>query len=587
MPPPSSTSSSSWRRPFAGALAELRARLPLYADDWLVGLRDKRALSATVYIFAANALPAITFAMLLAERTGGLLGVVEAIFAMALGGLAYALFAGQPLVIVGVTGPVAILCATVVEMAWRLGLPPLGWLSWTCVWSSVMHLVLSAVGAPRLFPRFATAFAEDCFGTLIGVIYCYEGASSLVRPFVDAAHATPGSPSSLESALLALLLGLGTALVAGKLSGARGWPVLPRGLRGLIADYGPTAVILAVAALPQLPLLRDVTLARLQVPASFAPSSAAREGWWTGPEMAATPGWGIAAALVPALVLTALLYFDATVTSLLSQRPEYGLKKPPCYDLDFALLGLVVLACGLLGLPPPYALIPQAPLHVRSLAKIREEGDGPLKREVWVRVCETRVSALGQSLLLLVLLTKPLLGALSAVPKGVLAGQFLFLGLSGLAGNALVKRLTFSLMDAAGRAAVRGEAWAALPLRVVAAFTGVQLAVVAAIVALTLSPGALAFPLAILALIPVRLMALPRLFTAEQLAVLDPRRAESGGGGGGGGGEAEEDGTASKGAAGDVGTTPRPAEPGEEEAGIASAAEVELLGRERRGGGVG
>ena len=52
---------------------------------------------------------------------------------------------------------------------------------------------------------------------------------------------------------------------------------------------------------------------------------------------------------------------------MLTQRPEYGLKKPPSYNYDFVILGISLLMTGLLGLPPNYGLIPQAPLHARAL----------------------------------------------------------------------------------------------------------------------------------------------------------------------------------------------------------------------------
>ena len=87
----------------AGIYGDLRGRLPYYFDDWRQGLSFK-CLSATLYIFFTNVLPAMSFASLLSARTGGTLGVAEVLLSMGLGGLLFAFFAGQPLVIVGVTG---------------------------------------------------------------------------------------------------------------------------------------------------------------------------------------------------------------------------------------------------------------------------------------------------------------------------------------------------------------------------------------------------------------------------------------------------------------------------------------------------
>ena len=60
------------------------------------------------------------------------------------------------------------------------------------------------------------------------------------------------------------------------------------------------------------------------------------------------------------------------MSSLLSQSERFHLAKPPSYHYDYAVLGLILVLCGLLGVPPGNGLIPQAPLHVRALATIEE-----------------------------------------------------------------------------------------------------------------------------------------------------------------------------------------------------------------------
>ena len=50
------------------------------------------------------------------------------------------------------------------------------------------------------------------------------------------------------------------------------------------------------------------------------------------------PGW-IAAAAVPALLITILFFFDHNVSAQLAQQPEFNLRKPSAYHWDFMLLG--------------------------------------------------------------------------------------------------------------------------------------------------------------------------------------------------------------------------------------------------------
>lgn len=81
----------------------------------------------------------------------------------------------------------------------------------------------------------------------------------------------------------------------------------------------------------------------------------------------------IAAAAVPGFIITALFYFDHNVSSQLAQQKEFDLKKPAAYSYDFFLLGIMTLMCGLLGIPPVNGVLPQAPMHTKSLATLKKQ----------------------------------------------------------------------------------------------------------------------------------------------------------------------------------------------------------------------
>ena len=118
----------------------------------------------------------------------------------------------------------------------------------------------------------------------------------------------------------------------------------------------------------------------------------------------------------------------APLQSLISQGSQFPLRKPAGFHYDFALLGLTTFLAGLLGIPAPNGLIPQAPIHTRSLLvhELVRKDEGPLRngdgegelREVPVAVVEQRVSNLAQGSLCLVLLTRPFLHVLNLVPQG-------------------------------------------------------------------------------------------------------------------------------------------------------------------------
>ena len=84
-----------------------------------------------------------------------------------------------------------------------------------------------------------------------------------------------------------------------------------------------------------------------------------RNSLWLVQSMKDVPPAYIAAALIPALLITVLFYFDHSVSSLLAQQTRFNLRKPPTYSWDLALLGLMTAMCGLLGLPPVNGVLPQ------------------------------------------------------------------------------------------------------------------------------------------------------------------------------------------------------------------------------------
>ena len=399
-----------------------------------------RVASATMYIFFTQAIPAITFASLANEQTNHSIGVTEVLFSMGIGGSLFAITAGQPLVVVGVTGPVCIFIISLYHWSVNLNLNFIGLLFWTCFWSCVFCILSAILNFSELFEHTVTNFSCDSFGFLIGVIYIYEGIFIFVSLFDE---------YDIDAALLSLLLGLGCLYVGNLCCSARTWNNFNKYLRNFIADYGAVIVIIAFTAFQFLPKFSTVSIPKLNIPKIFNPSY---DRPWLNYDAWTTVGpKGIFVSVGMGLVLSILLYFDHNVSSALSQSVKFKLKKPSSYDYDFFILGISVFICGTLGIIPNYGLLPQAPLHVRSLATIRIEQEGGFSVENVKDVIETRWSALLQSALMFVLLAKPLLYLISLIPLGVIAGVFIFLGLEGLKTNSLTGRLLYIFMDEATR----------------------------------------------------------------------------------------------------------------------------------------
>ncbi|KAE8666182.1 hypothetical protein F3Y22_tig00112507pilonHSYRG00213 [Hibiscus syriacus] len=86
-------------------------------------------------------------------------------------------------------------------------------------------------------------------------------------------------------------------------------------------------------------------------------------------DMLKVPVLYIIGAFIPATMIAVLYYFDHSVASQLAQQKEFNLRKPPSFHYDL-LLGFFMILCGLIGIPPANGVIPQSPMHTKSLSPL-------------------------------------------------------------------------------------------------------------------------------------------------------------------------------------------------------------------------
>lgn len=130
------------------------------------------------------------------------------------------------------------------------------------------------------------------------------------------------------------------------------------------------------------------------------------------------------------------------------------------------------------------------------------------------------MSNLAQGLLTLGTMSGPLLVVIHLIPQGVLAGLFFIMGYQALEGNGITAKILFLVRDKSltdkGNPLNKIERRAAIWW-----FVAIELIGFAATFAITQTVAAVGFPCFILALIPVRAMLLPKLFTSLELSILD------------------------------------------------------------------
>jgi hypothetical protein len=503
--PDSSTTDDGLRRTgrFAGGLIDdLKRRLPWYADDFRSGLHTK-VLGSTLFLYFACLANAIAFGALTGYLTDGQIGTTEMMVATAVGGVVFALFSGQPLTILGGTGPIVIFTALLYDTTSDLGIAFLPVYSWVGIWSGILLILLAVTDASALM-RFFTRFTDEIFAALIAVIFIVEAGTDIAAGFSD-----PDTP--YDAALLGLVLAIGTFVVARTLQWFRNSPYLRWWVRDFLADFGPaiSIVLMTIVAI----LMHEVPRNHAEVPESLGTTTG--RPWLV--DMFSVPTWIWIAAIIPAILAVVLLFLDQNITTRLVNAKHHKLKKGSGYHLDLLVVGVIVLVASLFGLPWIVAATVHSLNHVRSLATHRVVETGGQSREEIVSVRENRVSPLlvhlliGASLLFLPLVAQ--------IPMSVLFGLFLFMGFATLAGNEFFERVKLWAMDP--RLYPESHHFIGkVPNKVIHAYTAIQVACLAALWFLKSSALGLLFPILIALLVPIR-RSLPRWFDREYLAALD------------------------------------------------------------------
>ncbi|KAF2006222.1 hypothetical protein P154DRAFT_603655 [Amniculicola lignicola CBS 123094] len=495
---------------FAGMINDVRRRAPFYWSDWKDAW-DYRVVPATVYMYFANILPALAFSLDMFAKTDQSFGVNEVLLASVLGAVVFSIAAAQPLVIVGVTGPITVFNYTVYDIITPRGTNYFAFMCWIGLWSMVMHWGLAITNSCNGL-KYVTRFSCDIFGFYVAFIYLQKGIQVLTRQW------EANDASAYLSIAIALLV-LMVAYICGVIGESS---LFQRHIRKFIEDYGTPLTVIFFTGFVHIGKMRSIDLLTLPISKAFYPTT--DRGWFIH-------FWDISVgdvflAIPFAILLTILFYFDHNVSSLIAQGTEFPLRKPAGFHWDIFLLGLTTGVAGLLGIPFPNGLIPQAPFHTNALCVTRtisdtdDESNKGHTRRVVDHVVEQRVSNLAQGLLTLGTMTGPLLIVIHLIPQAVLAGLFFVMGVQALQGNGITLKMLFlardrhltSRSDPLTRVERRPAIWA---------FVALELVGFGATFAITQTIAAIGFPVFILLYVPLRTWVMPRWFSAEELGVLD------------------------------------------------------------------
>jgi hypothetical protein len=487
-------------RLFGGFIEDVKRKAQFYSSDFKDGLHSKVA-GTTLFLYFAALANAIAFGALTGLYTGNQIGIMEMLVVTAIGGIVFALFSGQPLTILGGTGPIVIFTGLLFQVCQQLNISFLATYAWVGIWSGIFLLICAFTDASALM-RFFTRFTDEIFSALISVIFIVEAVSSMTESF-------NGNGNGLTSAFFSLILALGTFIIARNLKRAINTPYLRKGVRDFLSDFGPAIAIVAMTFVAlQFP---NVDLARPAVPESIQTTSGRS---WTV-DIFSVPAWVIFACIGPAILATILLFLDQNITTRLVNSADYKLRKGSGYHLDLAIVGIIVLVGSFFALPWIVAATVHSLNHVKSLAQMKVVDIGGAKKEVidWVR--ENRISGLlihtmiAGSIFLLIYF--------QYIPMAVLFGLFLYMGFTSLGGNQFFERLRLWITDP--KLYPDTHYTRIVPAKVIHRFTTIQFACFIALWILKSSSIGILFPLLIAALVPIR-MFVSRFFKKEHIEAL-------------------------------------------------------------------
>ncbi|XP_035776469.1 sodium bicarbonate cotransporter 3-like isoform X13 [Anopheles albimanus] len=542
-------------RLFGGLMNDLKRKVPFYPSDFKDGL-SMQCVASWIFLYFACLSPIITFGGLLGTATGNNIAAMESLVSGFVCGIGYGFFSGQPLTILGSTGPVLVFETIVYEFCLQVGWDYLTFRFWIGTWISIILVVLVAVDASALV-CYITRFTEENFACLIAVIFIYKAIENVLHIGQEYPLNTAGGPfdcSCLPPAgqeltpelihqwsqyglstckamngtltgtdcnkteyvsdvfLMSLVLFLGTYIISVILKDFKNALFFPTVVRQFISDF---SVTIAIFSMTLLDFFTHVATPKLDVPNEFKRTIPDR-GWIIMPFHESNPVWSAPLAILPALLGTILIFMDQQITAVIINRKEHKLNKGCGYHLDLFVLSCLIQICTIMGLPWFVAATVLSINHVNSLKK-ESETAAPGEKPQFIGVREQRVThiliflTIGCSVLL-----TPLL---SHIPMPVLYGVFLYMGVSALKGLQFFDRLLIMFMPAKYQPDYMFLRQ--VPIRRVHLFTMIQLACFAVLWLIkSFSITSILFPLMLVVMIGVR-KSLDYLFTKRELKILD------------------------------------------------------------------
>lgn len=510
-------------RIFGGLIRDIRRRYPYYLSD-ITDALSPQVLAAVIFIYFAALSPAVTFGGLLGEKTRNLMGVSELLISTAVQGILFALLGAQPLLVLGFSGPLLVFEEAFFSFCESNNLEYIVGRAWIGFWL-ILLVVLVVAFEGSFLVQYISRYTQEIFSFLISLIFIYETFSKLIKIFQDyplqenyvpvVMKPKPQGPVP-NTALLSLVLMVGTFLLAMMLRKFKNSTYFPGKLRRVIGDFGVPISILIMVLVDT--FIKNTYTQKLSVPDGLKVSNSSARGWVIHPLGLYThfPKWMMFASVLPALLVFILIFLESQITTLIVSKPERKMIKGSGFHLDLLLVVGMGGVAALFGMPWLSATTVRSVTHANALT-VMGKASGPGAAAQIQEVKEQRISGLLVSVLVgLSILMEPIL---SRIPLAVLFGIFLYMGITSLSGIQLFDRILLLFKPPKYHPDVpfvkRVKTWR------MHLFTGIQIICLAVLWVVKSTPASLALPFVLILTVPLRRLLLPLIFRELELQCLD------------------------------------------------------------------
>ena len=163
---------------FGGLIQDFYRKKPFYLSDFKDCL-SLQCLSSFLFLYFAVITPVITFGGLWADQTNNQIAAIESLLGAAMSGFMYHLCCGQPLTIIGATGPILVFDSILFQICESFAIPFLPFRLWIGFWTALACIILVATDASYLV-KYITRFTEESFSTLISTIFIISSVEKMI-----------------------------------------------------------------------------------------------------------------------------------------------------------------------------------------------------------------------------------------------------------------------------------------------------------------------------------------------------------------------------------------------------------------------